>query len=112
MMMSYKAAAVLKQKSRTAKTILFHFGLFLASIVIIISDTDFVTFGANNQVRNFWLSDFESIADKGWFTSKIHFLTNQIDLGIRQSETRTLKIINHTRNSGNLSQRRSSRKIL
>ena len=67
MMMSYKAAAVLKQKSRTAKTILFHFGLFLASIVIITSDTDFVTFGANNQVRNFWLSDFESIADKGWF---------------------------------------------
>ena len=71
MMLSYKAAAVLKQKSRTAKTILFHFGLFLASIVIIVSDTDFVTFGANNQVRNFWLSDFESIADKGWLTSKI-----------------------------------------
>ena len=63
-----KYDAVLKQKSRTAKTILFHFGLFLASIAIIISDTDFVTFGANNQVRNFWLSDFESIADKGWFT--------------------------------------------
>lgn len=64
MMMSYKAAAILKQKSRTAKTILFHFGLFIASIVIIISDTDFATFGANNQVRNFWLSDFEAIADQ------------------------------------------------
>ena len=86
MMLSYKAAAVLKQKSRTAKTIVFHFGLFLASIVIIVSDTDFVTFGANNQVRNFWLSDFESIADKGWFTSKYRFLTNQIDIRISQSE--------------------------
>ena len=101
MMMSYKAAAVLKQKSRTATTILFHFGLFLASIAIIISDTDFVTFGANNQVRNFWLSDFESIADKGWFTFKIvemPFLghpighsTSQLENKIDKPEKKLLK---------------------
>jgi hypothetical protein len=62
--LAYQSSVRLKTKTRVIKKILFLFGLFLCSVIIILFETNFATGRINDSIKNFWISDFNSISTR------------------------------------------------